>query len=349
MSTPDYFSRIAGSVNLPLMQAARVVVVGVGMVGSQITEELAKCGIGHLRLIDHDILEPANLSRHALDADYLGWNKSEAMTVYLAAHIEGLQIEAVPRQIDGSVSDQLLSKWLDGSNLIVAATDDRDAQRRIGRLSLRLGIPAIFPSLYVEGGGEVIVQLDDQLPCFGCWDWFRPSSEPLRGAVALNIIALPLIFTSVRICLGLLDPASPDREMMRAGGARPPYQSFGLNRFGTLRSGHLEWRRDCKSCGGVRIVSTPAIVETLRPEPMVHATQATLPTTSIATERAGRFTILLAALAFAAAPWVIMYFVVPAMNAHPNVGLELLSVTCFFWVFAGIAAVLAALGALSDG
>ncbi len=270
MSTPDYFARIRGSVNFPLLQSRRVVIAGVGMVGSPIAEELAKCGVGHLRLIDHDILERANLSRHVLTDEYLGWNKAEGLTVYLAQHVEGLQIEAVPHKIDRSISDDMLDQWLADADLIIAATDDHETQRRVGRRALALGIPSIFPALYVEGGGEIIVQLDDQLPCFSCWDEFRPHDAPLRGAQALGFIALPVIYTSLRISLGLLDPASPDREIMRAGRTRPPYQTFGLNRFGTLRSGHLTLRRDCPSCGGGPVGETERARATAisRPPPM---------------------------------------------------------------------------------
>lgn len=248
MATPDYFDRVAGSVNFSLLQTKLVTVVGVGMVGSQIARELAKCGVGRLRLIDHDVLERANLARHALDDRFLGWNKAEGMTIYLAEQIAGIKTEALPRKIDGSVSEELLDRWLADADVVVAATDDHNTQRRIGRRTLLHGLPSIFPALFVEGGGEAVVQFDDQLPCFSCWDEFRPTTAPLRGAQAANYLALPVIFTSLRLCLGLLDPAAPDREMMRA--VWPPYQVFGLNRFGTLHSARLEWRETCPSCLG---------------------------------------------------------------------------------------------------
>ncbi|HST54334.1 MAG TPA: ThiF family adenylyltransferase [Solirubrobacteraceae bacterium] len=261
MGTPEYFARITGSVNFPLLQSKRVVVVGVGMVGSQIAEELAKCGVGYLRFIDHDTLESANLSRHALDDDFLNWNKAEGLTVYLATHVRGVRAEAVPHKINSSISDDLLDQWLADADLIVAATDDDNVQRRVARRALALGIRGIFPSLYPGvGGGEVIIQFDRQVPCFSCWDEFRENDAPLRGATALNVAALPIIFVSLRICLGLLDTRSADREMMVAGVNRPPYQSFVLNRFGTLRSGHLTRRPNCLVCGGstLRFALTPA-------------------------------------------------------------------------------------------
>jgi ThiF family len=247
----DYFSRIRGAVNFSLLQARLVVVVGVGMVGSRIAEELANCGVGRLLLIDHDRLELPNLARHALDVTYLGWNKAEAMKAHLTKHIDGLEIKAIARKIDRSVPNGLIDQWLNNADLVVAATDDRNAQRRIGRQALVLGVPSIFPSLYpVEGGGEIVVQVDDQLPCFSCWDEFRQNDEPLRGVTALNMAAFPVIYTSLRLCLGILDPRSEERGLMNAGHSRPPYQQFGVNRFGTLRSAHLTWRSDCPACGG---------------------------------------------------------------------------------------------------
>ena len=39
--------------------------------------------------------------------------------------------------------------------------------------ALALSVTAIFPALYADGGGEVVVQLDPRSPCFFCWDGFQ--------------------------------------------------------------------------------------------------------------------------------------------------------------------------------
>lgn len=178
---PDYLARPAGDVNFPLMQSQRVVVVGVGTVGSRIADYFANSTIGFLRLIDHDPLEIVNPYRHALPVEYLGWNKAVGLADWLLKQVPRLQVDPIDRKIDQSIPTELLDRWLADTDLIVAATDDRDAQRRIGQQTLVLGIPAIFPGQYLGGGGEVIVQLDPRLPCFGCWDYFRTSGEQLRG------------------------------------------------------------------------------------------------------------------------------------------------------------------------
>jgi ThiF family len=258
---------------LPLLRAKRVAVVGVGTVGSQIANELAKCGVGHLRLIDHDRLEVANLSRHILPVAYVGRNKAEGLAEHLAAQVDGLRAEAIPSKIDQSVPDDLLDEWLD-VDLIVAATDDRQAQRRIGQRAFVPATPAIFPALYVEGGGEVIVQLDHGWPCFGCWDYFRTEEEQLRGVTGLNISGWPVIYTSIRLCLGMLDPSSEHREMMVERGERQPTQGFLLRPSGDLHTVSLIWRPNCPSCGvgsaeslrrPADLIRRPATVRARRP------------------------------------------------------------------------------------
>ena len=118
----NYFENIAGSVNLQLMQGAVVVVVGVGTVGSQIVMELARCGVGRLRLIDGDHLEESNRPRHVLPVGYVGKNKAEAMILYLDDEVPGVRPEAEPRHVDHNMSDTYLDRLLEDADLVIAAT-----------------------------------------------------------------------------------------------------------------------------------------------------------------------------------------------------------------------------------
>ncbi|HEV3323792.1 MAG TPA: ThiF family adenylyltransferase [Solirubrobacteraceae bacterium] len=246
---PDYFARVRGSANVPALQNCRVVIVGVGTVGSRIADLLARSGVGFFRFIDHDPLQVENLFRHVLPAIYLDWNKAAGLADWLGRQVPGLHVDPVERRIDDSVPAELLERWLSDADLIVAATDDREAQRRIGRQALALGVPALFPGQYVEGGGEVFVQTDNRRPCFGCWDYFRGRREPLRGVGGLPFAELPVIDTTLRLCVGMLDPDSQYRNML-VGEDGERYQAFRIDRSGTRDSAPQERRRDCPSCGG---------------------------------------------------------------------------------------------------
>lgn len=63
---------------------ARVAVAGLGGLGSNIAVMLARTGIGHLHLIDFDLVEPSNLNRQQYWIRHLGMYKTDAMKDLLA-------------------------------------------------------------------------------------------------------------------------------------------------------------------------------------------------------------------------------------------------------------------------
>ncbi len=92
MTVDDYAQRFAGIERLygraavPVIQAMHVAVVGIGGVGSWAAEALARSGVGHITLIDHDTICISNVNRqiHALDGT-LGAKKIHAMAKRIAA------------------------------------------------------------------------------------------------------------------------------------------------------------------------------------------------------------------------------------------------------------------------
>ncbi len=237
------------------MTSKLVVVIGVGAVGSQVARELAHYGIGQLRLIDPDVFTIANSPRHALPVQYaedaIPWNKAEGMAVYLETQTRGrLQPQAIRRKVDGSVLDDELDHWLADADLIVTATDEREAQRRIGRRALALDIPAVFPGLYEGHGGEVFIQRSPRRPCFFCWDGWRPADQAVRGAAAGNADILDVIALTTKLCLGILDQTgSYARRFLVAGaGESQPPQLFVINDHVTARR-PVPRRPVCPSCG----------------------------------------------------------------------------------------------------
>ena len=48
------------------MFAARILVIGCGALGSAHAESLARAGVGHLRIVDRDFVEPSNLQRQTM-------------------------------------------------------------------------------------------------------------------------------------------------------------------------------------------------------------------------------------------------------------------------------------------
>ena len=66
------------------VKAAKVAIAGLGGLGSHIAIELARTGVGHLHLIDFDIVEPSNLNRQMYKIKHLGMYKTEALKQEIA-------------------------------------------------------------------------------------------------------------------------------------------------------------------------------------------------------------------------------------------------------------------------
>src|SRR5437660_11755173 len=103
--------------------AARVAIVGCGATGSAVATLLARSGVGTLRIIDRDYVEPSNLQRQSLfdEAD-----AAESMPKALAAarKIAAFNSEiAVDPKVDDLVPANIES-LLEGMHLILDGTDN---------------------------------------------------------------------------------------------------------------------------------------------------------------------------------------------------------------------------------
>lgn len=61
------------------VKKAKVVILGLGGLGSNIAISLARTGVGHLHLVDFDVVEPSNLNRQQYRINHLGMLKTEAL------------------------------------------------------------------------------------------------------------------------------------------------------------------------------------------------------------------------------------------------------------------------------
>jgi tRNA threonylcarbamoyladenosine dehydratase len=79
-------ARLWGTAGLNALQASHAVVIGIGGVGSWAAECLARSGVGHITLIDLDVIAESNVNRqiHALDATF-GADKGAVMAQRIAS------------------------------------------------------------------------------------------------------------------------------------------------------------------------------------------------------------------------------------------------------------------------
>src|SRR5438034_3056443 len=102
---------------------ARVVIVGCGATGACVSGLLARAGIGYLRIIDRDYVEPSNLQRQVL-FDEADAAESLPKAVAAARKISGFNSEI---QVEPQVADltpENIETLLEVTDLILDATDN---------------------------------------------------------------------------------------------------------------------------------------------------------------------------------------------------------------------------------
>ncbi len=111
------------------VRESSIAVIGAGALGSTVAEILARGGVAHILIIDHDALEPGNLVRHTLVGADLGRNKATAT----AARLQG----AAPMSNISAHAARLpcgdhLQKLLEPIDIVLDCTGEDEVLRRLG-------------------------------------------------------------------------------------------------------------------------------------------------------------------------------------------------------------------------
>ncbi len=98
---------------------ARVGIVGLGGLGSNVAMMLARAGVGALRIADFDRVEPENLNRQHFFTAHIGLLKTEALASQLRELNPEIELDLWPRRIEESD----LATFSAGCEVVVEAVD----------------------------------------------------------------------------------------------------------------------------------------------------------------------------------------------------------------------------------
>lgn len=97
---------LVGDAAYERISTARVIIFGVGGVGSWCAESLVRSGIGHITIVDSDCVEPSNLNRQLMATTLtLGQLKVEALAERFRAIRPDLSITALQAKYSAETSD----------------------------------------------------------------------------------------------------------------------------------------------------------------------------------------------------------------------------------------------------
>ena len=123
------------------LRSARVLVCGLGGVGSFVVEALTRAEVGHLRVVDHDVVGPSNLNRQLFALrSTLGRPKAEVAAERILDINPDCRVEARRIFINGDTVAELLEPPVD---VVVDAIDSVNAKTALLQAAFERRLPVV--------------------------------------------------------------------------------------------------------------------------------------------------------------------------------------------------------------
>jgi len=263
------------------LASKRVLVAGLGSVGSRIAEDLCRCGVGNFVLVDPDTVEASNLARTVYEAADVGRPKTEALSRRLRAVDPAVTVETHQLTLGGADLRALVT----GVDLVVGATDHMGEQAVLAHHAYHGGVPMVACALYkAAAAGEVVLAVPSAATA--CWfcavgeasgvSQYRPDRDygaggRLAGEVALgpsiHLVANVATITILGLLAGAGTPVWERVEPLLAQRRTLGVISTvaGWEFFAELFAGHahqhspqsvwvqVQKNPDCPVCGDARL------------------------------------------------------------------------------------------------
>jgi len=225
------------------LAASKVAIVGCGATGSALAGLLARAGVGFLRIIDRDYVEPSNLQRQALfdEADAAeSLPKAIAAARKIAAFNSEIAVEAKVADLIPSNIEELLQ----GTDLILDGTDNFETRYLINDYAVDRALPWIY-SAAVGSYAVTLNVVPTKTACLAC---IFPDSP--RGIVE-TCETSGILNSAVNLVASI---AATEAVKFQVGGPENPTVRRTLLSFDLWTNEHAEIyaakpRPDCRACG----------------------------------------------------------------------------------------------------
>lgn len=128
---------------------ARVGIVGAGGLGSNCAVLLARSGVGHLTIADHDVVSLSNLNRQCYWPRHLGRPKVDALGEILRELNGGISLDLRRQRLDAATVGAVFA----GCSVVVEAVDAASVKRELVEALLRAGHVVVSASGMAGWGG----------------------------------------------------------------------------------------------------------------------------------------------------------------------------------------------------
>lgn len=221
---------------------ACVLIVGVGALGASLAQHMVRAGVGEVRLVDRDFVEPSNLQRQMLfdEADALAvLPKAVAAANKLRVINSGVKVTAEVAEVGKGNAERLAA----GTQLVLDGTDNAKTRVMLSDVCFRLGIPFVYGG--VAGASAMSAALiPGETSCFRCLIGAEEDEQEADTCDTVGVLAAAVEFTAALQAAEAVKWLTGNRAAMRGTWLSADLWSFRV-REAALPNG----RAACAYCG----------------------------------------------------------------------------------------------------
>lgn len=148
------------------LAASKVLIVGMGALGTVLANHMVRAGVGHVRFVDRDFVEASNLQRQMLFDER---DVQEALPKAVAAErkLKGINSEINVEGIVADVTAETIEQFAQGMDLILDGTDNFQTRFLLNDYAFKHGLPYVYGGV-VSSRGMQATFIPGQTPCLRC-------------------------------------------------------------------------------------------------------------------------------------------------------------------------------------
>ncbi len=217
------------------LKSSRIVIAGVGGLGSPAAIYSACAGVGHITIVDHDSVELSNLNRQILHWDEnIGEKKVFSAAGKLIRLNPGVEFTPICERI----TEDNVRSIIRGADAIIDCMDNLETRFILNEACVSSGTPFIHGAVHGLDG-EITTIIPGKTACLACiYPEFpdKGGAVPVFGVTPALIASLQIMETiKLLACMGNLLTG----RMLYFAGETMEFTMVKINR-----------RQNCRICGG---------------------------------------------------------------------------------------------------
>ncbi len=146
--------------------AAHALIIGAGGLGSPAALYLASAGVGHITLVDDDVVDLTNLQRQiAHTTERVGMPKVQSAAHAVAAINPDVEVTALQARVDAAT----LGALVEAATVVLDCSDNYATRQAVNAACVRHAKPLVAGAVIrFDAQITVVDPRDDQSPCYAC-------------------------------------------------------------------------------------------------------------------------------------------------------------------------------------